>query len=161
MTAGDAHHDVVVIGGGLVGAAIAHGLAGRVERLALLDEGDVALRASRGNFGLVWVQSKGSGNPAYGAWTLASASAWPDLAQRPRTTPTGIDVRLEQPGGISVMLSDDEVDAARRVDAAACSRSPACRRTTGSCSTRRRCASACRASAPRCGPGCTAATTAT
>jgi len=53
MTAGDAHHDVVVIGGGLVGAAIAHGLAGRVERLALLDEGDVALRASRGNFGLV------------------------------------------------------------------------------------------------------------
>jgi hydrogen cyanide synthase HcnC len=109
MTAGDAHHDVVVIGGGLVGAAIAHGLAGGVERLALLDEGDVALRASRGNFGLVWVQSKGVGNPAYGAWTLASANAWPALAHELQDA-TGIDVRLEQPGGISVMLSDDEVE---------------------------------------------------
>ena len=110
MTTDAAHHDVVVIGGGLVGAAIAHGLAGRVERLALLDEGDVALRASRGNFGLVWVQSKGLGNPAYGAWTLASARAWPGLA-RDLQEATGIDVRLEQPGGLSVMLSDDEVEA--------------------------------------------------
>lgn len=108
MILGDAHYDVVVIGGGLVGAAIAHGLAGRVERLALLDEGDVALRASRGNFGLVWVQSKGVGNPAYGAWTLASANAWPAFA-RALADATGIDVRLEQPGGISVMLTDDEV----------------------------------------------------
>jgi len=34
----------------------------------VLDEGDVALRASRGNFGLVWVQGKGLGMPAYADW---------------------------------------------------------------------------------------------
>jgi glycine/D-amino acid oxidase-like deaminating enzyme len=58
-------HDVAVIGGGLVGSAIAWGLARAGQRVAVLDEGDVALRASRGNFALVWVQSKGLGMPAY------------------------------------------------------------------------------------------------
>ena len=72
--------DVAVIGGGLVGSAIAYGLAEYGPRLVVLDEGDVAYRASRGNIGLVWVQSKGQGSPDYGAWTLASAQAWPKLA---------------------------------------------------------------------------------
>ena len=107
-------YDVAVIGGGLVGAAIAYGLAGRVGRVAVLDEGDVAYRASRGNFGLVWVQSKGEGNPAYGDWTLRSARAWPRLAAELLTL-TGIDVRLEQPGGLSVFLSEREAQA--RVEA--------------------------------------------
>ena len=103
-------YDVAVVGGGLVGAAIAYGLADRVGRLAVLDEGDVAFRASRGNFGLVWVQSKGDGSPAYGAWTLRSACAWPRLARELREE-TGIDVRLEQPGGLSVFLSEREAEA--------------------------------------------------
>src|SRR5690606_41374822 len=54
-------YDVIVVGGGLVGAAIAYGLREHVSTLAVLDEGDADLRASRGNFGLVWVQSKGMG----------------------------------------------------------------------------------------------------
>lgn len=103
-------YDIAVVGGGLVGAAIAYGLGGRVGRLAVLDEGDVAFRASRGNFGLVWVQSKGEGNPAYGAWTLRSAQAWRRLASE-LLAQTGIDVRLEQPGGLSVFLSEREAEA--------------------------------------------------
>ena len=51
--------DAIVIGGGLVGSAIAYGLVRARLKVVLLDEGDVAFRASRGNFGLVWVQSKG------------------------------------------------------------------------------------------------------
>jgi len=109
----DARFDIAVIGGGLVGAAIAYGLAGRAERIAVLDEGDVAYRASRGNFGLVWVQTKGQREPAYGVWSLASSQAWPRLAQELQAL-TGIDVRLEQPGGLSVLLSEREVES--RVD---------------------------------------------
>lgn len=109
MTAAD-RFEVAVIGGGLVGAAIAYGLAAHGPGLAVLDEGDIAFRASRGNFGLVWVQTKGQGNPAYGAWTLGSAQAWPKLAQALRES-TGIDVRLEQPGGLSVLLSERELRA--------------------------------------------------
>jgi glycine/D-amino acid oxidase-like deaminating enzyme len=113
LTDADRSFDVAVIGGGLVGAAIAYGLAGRGARLVVLDEGDIAYRASRGNFGLVWVQSKGQGMPAYGAWTLGSAQAWPRLAGELLES-TGIDVRLEQPGGLSVLLSEREVES--RVD---------------------------------------------
>ena len=57
--------EVAVVGGGVVGAAIAWGLARRGARVAVLDEGDAAFRASRGNFALVWVQSKGLGMPEY------------------------------------------------------------------------------------------------
>ena len=55
--------DFVVVGGGLVGAAIAYGLAKAGEQVLLLDEGDIAFRAARGNFGNVWVQGKGASSP--------------------------------------------------------------------------------------------------
>src|SRR4051794_37614614 len=60
--------DLIVIGGGLVGGAIAWGAQARGADVVLLDEGDIAYRATRGNFGLVWVQSKGVGMPPYAQW---------------------------------------------------------------------------------------------
>jgi octopine oxidase subunit B len=69
-------YDAIVIGGGLVGSAIAYGLVRAGLRTALLDESDVAFRASRGNFGLVWVQSKGDGAPHYPRWAPRSADAF-------------------------------------------------------------------------------------
>ena len=159
MTDVDRSFDVAVIGGGLVGAAIAYGLAGRVARLAVLDEGDIAYRASRGNFGLVWVQSKGQGMPAYGVWTLGSAQAWPRLAAELLAS-TGIDVRLEQPGGLSVLLSEREVNRASTT-CGACWRNPACRNTSGDFSTGSSFAISCRASDPLSSGLCIAATTAT
>ena len=101
--------DVAVVGGGLVGSAIAWGLARVGQRVAVLDEGDVAYRASRGNFALVWVQGKGIGMPQYGAWTLASARAWPGFA-RLLLDETGLDVRYENPGGFHMALSEREIE---------------------------------------------------
>ncbi len=66
-------YDAMVIGGGLVGTAVAYGLTRLGKRPVVLDEGDIAHRASRGNFGLVWVQSKGFGVPEYQRWTRTSA----------------------------------------------------------------------------------------
>ena len=103
-------YDVAVVGGGLVGAAIAFGLRGLGTKLALLDEGDVAHRAARGNFGLIWVQGKGLGLPPYAAWTQRSAREWPRLAALLREE-TGIDVALRQPGGLHVCLSPGELSA--------------------------------------------------
>ncbi|WP_198377781.1 NAD(P)/FAD-dependent oxidoreductase [Neoroseomonas rubea] len=101
--------DAIVIGGGLVGAAIALGLRDAGLDTVLLDEGDLAHRASRGNFGLVWVQSKGLGAPWYQRWTRGSAGEWPslaaDLAQR-----TGLDLALQQPGGVHLCLSEAEFE---------------------------------------------------
>ena len=50
--------DVAVVGLGLVGAALAWGLARAGQRVVVLDEGDLATRASRANFALVWVQAR-------------------------------------------------------------------------------------------------------
>jgi hydrogen cyanide synthase HcnC len=100
--------DAIVIGGGLVGTAIGYGLVDAGLSVALLDEGDVAYRASRGNFGLVWVQSKGLGAPHYQRWTRASAVAWPGFAAELQER-TGVAVGLEQNGGLQLCLSEDEL----------------------------------------------------
>lgn len=102
--------DVAVVGGGLVGSAVAYGLRNRVGPIAVLDEGDIALRASRGNFGLVWLQSKGYGMGAYSRWTLNSTRLWPQLAAD-LLKETGIDVALEQKGGLTPLMGDYEVEA--------------------------------------------------
>ena len=101
-----------VIGGGLVGAAIAYGLSRLKKNVALFDEGDVAYRAARGNFGLIWVQGKGLGSPHYSNWTRASARLWPQFAAMLRDE-TVIDVALDQPGGFHVCLSEHELEAPR------------------------------------------------
>ena len=98
--------EIAVVGGGLVGAAIAWGLARLGKRVTVLDEGDDALRASRGNFALVWVQSKGLGMPPYAAWTRRSADGWARLAAALKVE-TGIDVAHQRPGGLTLSLSDD------------------------------------------------------
>ncbi len=100
-------YDVAVIGGGLVGSAIAWGLARAGSRVAVLDEGDVAFRASRGNFALVWVQSKGLGMPAYSRWTVRSTQAWDAFAAELKAQ-TGLDVCYERPGGFHMALTARE-----------------------------------------------------
>jgi hydrogen cyanide synthase HcnC len=105
-------YDAIVIGGGLVGSAIAYGLGRERLRVALVDEGDVAYRASRGNFGLVWVQSKGEGAPHYQRWTRRSADQWPALAAE-LSEGTGILVGHERPGGVHLCLGEAELESRR------------------------------------------------
>lgn len=102
------YFDVAVVGGGLVGSSIAWGLASAGRKVGVLDEGDVADRASRGNFALVWVQNKGIGMPRYSAWTQRSASAWTAFADM-LLVQTGIDVAYRKPGGFHMALSDGEL----------------------------------------------------
>ena len=102
-------YDLIVIGGGLVGGAIAWGARAMGASVLLLDEGDIAYRAARGNFGLVWVQGKGAGMPAYTHWTRESAALWPELAAALGDA-TGTDLGLHQPGGLAFCLSDDEFE---------------------------------------------------
>jgi len=104
-------YDVAIIGGGVVGVSIAFAMRALGSRLAVIDGPGAVRPASRANFGLVWVQGKGEHDPAYAAWTLASARAWPQLAADLREA-TGLDVALRQAGGVHVCLSH-EAHAAR------------------------------------------------
>jgi len=100
-------YDVAIVGGGLLGSAIAWGLGRLGQKVAVLDEGDIAKRASRANFALVWVQSKGLGFPAYTNWTVRASKAWPQLAAELKEQ-TGLDVALQQNGGFHLTLGEME-----------------------------------------------------
>ena len=104
-------YDAIVVGGGVAGSALAYGLARRKLSVALVDEGDVSFRASRGNFGLVWLQSKGANNPRYAAWSRQSVDLWPEFAKEIEDL-TGIDIAYSKPGGVHLCL--DEADLAEQ-----------------------------------------------
>ncbi|MHA6691390.1 NAD(P)/FAD-dependent oxidoreductase [Devosia sp. A449] len=105
--------DYGVIGGGLVGASLAYGLAKRGQKVVMFDEADIARRASRGNFALVWVQGKGAAFPVYSDWTISSAMAWSGFAEELQTL-TGIPLHHRRPGGFVLCL--DEAELASRAD---------------------------------------------
>lgn len=106
--------DAIVVGGGLVGAAVAYGLARSGLKPVMLDEGDVAYRASRGNFALVWVQSKGAGVPEYQRWTRLSSDEWVTLAAELKSE-TGVDCGHQRKGGVAICLSPGEFEQRRRL----------------------------------------------
>ncbi|MDB5849746.1 MAG: dependent oxidoreductase, partial [Rhodoferax sp.] len=75
-------YDVIVAGAGMVGAAIGYGLVGQGRRVLMLDGADTDYRAAKANFGLVWVQGKGHGQPEYQRLSLSAVLAWPAFAEQ-------------------------------------------------------------------------------
>lgn len=102
--------DVIVIGAGVVGCSIAYGLARLGNKVHILDGEDATTRASRANFGLVWIQSKGYGNAHYADWSFASAKQWQTLADT-LLEETGINVHLTQPGGYCFCVEESDLEA--------------------------------------------------
>lgn len=100
--------DYLVIGGGLVGLAIAYGLARHGLAVTVLDEGDVAFRAARGNFGNIWIQGKGAGKPAYAGVTRRAGLEWPSFAREIEEA-SGVGLRYSQEGAIFLCFSEAEL----------------------------------------------------
>ena len=100
-------YDYIIIGGGLIGLSIAFGLSKNGRKCLILDDEDNNFRAARGNFGLIWVQGKGSGFPAYAAWTNRSYELSSDFSLELEDL-SGIKLGTEQKGGIHVCLTEDE-----------------------------------------------------
>jgi glycine/D-amino acid oxidase-like deaminating enzyme len=98
--------DIVVVGAGTVGAAIAYGLALRGARVLLLDGDDGDFRAARANFGLVWMQGKGLGMPAYQTLTRQSIGCWQGFADELETR-SDMALCYEQNGGLAFCLGAD------------------------------------------------------
>lgn len=78
----------------------------------MLDEGDIAFRAARGNFGLVWVQGKGTDFPPYAQWTWVSAESWSELNAEIRDV-TCEDIGYRRPGGVEICIDAAEFEAAQ------------------------------------------------
>ena len=100
-------YDVIVIGAGMVGAAIAYGLAGRGRKVLVLDGADTDYRAAKANFGLIWVQGKGQNAPAYQKLSRRSAQLWPGFAQSLEQE-TGMALDYESRGGLHFCLGEQD-----------------------------------------------------
>jgi len=103
------HCEYAIVGGGIVGLSVAAGLLKRGHRVCIFDEGDIAYRASRGNFGLVWVQGKGLQQPAYARWSQRSASLWPEFAGLLEQE-IGSSLYLQQKGGYTFFLDEQSLE---------------------------------------------------
>lgn len=102
--------EFAIIGGGVVGLSVAWGLLKRGRTVAVLDGDDGSFRASRGNFGLVWVQSKGMNQPRYAQWSQQSAAIWAEFAAELGEN-TGQTVPLQQNGGYDLHFSEETLQA--------------------------------------------------
>lgn len=100
--------DYLIIGGGVVGLAVACGLAEAGQDVLVLDGEDGDFRASRGNFGLVWVQGKGLTQPEYARWTLEAARRWGGFSEHLAGL-TDIDIAYAQTGGYDIELSPERL----------------------------------------------------
>jgi glycine/D-amino acid oxidase-like deaminating enzyme len=105
--------DVIVVGGGLFGPATAYGLRQHGLDTTVLDDGDDVLRAARGNFGLVWVQSKGMGMHRYHDWSRESANLYHDFTAELREY-SGTDIAHRNDGGMHLLLGEAEREQRRR-----------------------------------------------
>ncbi len=101
--------NVLIIGGGVTGAAIGYGLAKQGESVCVLDASPLKDRASRSNMGLIWCQSKALGNPAYVRWGFLSSRLFTELDKDIKAT-TGIDIAHQPVGGIIPCLGQTEFE---------------------------------------------------
>jgi glycine/D-amino acid oxidase-like deaminating enzyme len=106
--------DVIIVGGGNIGSAIAYGIAEMGLCVSVLDEGDTALRAARGNFGQVWFQGKGLGLQRYVDWCLETTQKWPAFAAALEDK-TGVSLAYEKPGGLDLCRSEKDYARRRRL----------------------------------------------
>lgn len=77
--------------------------------MLVLDGEDRDIRASRANYGIVWVQGKGLGLPPYQRWTRLSSDTWPAFAAAIEAE-SDVAIDYERPGGLTFCLGADEFD---------------------------------------------------
>lgn len=105
--------DVVVIGGGAIGAAVAFYLAKAGKRVTLVERRGLAHEASGSNVGLVTLFSGHSfeepdPGPLYGL-TRASADGYVSLGEE-----VGLDIEYERCGGVVVADTEEKLQVIRR-----------------------------------------------
>lgn len=101
MARSHGQHDVIVIGGGVIGLSIARELAQASLRVALLDRQELAREASWAGAGIFPPSHPGHPDAPLVRLTSASHALWPSLSGELRET-TGIDNGFRVCGGITL-----------------------------------------------------------
>lgn len=99
--------DVLIVGGGITGAALAFGLAGRGRKVTVLDAPTRTNMASRTNVGLIWCQSKFLHLPEYARWGFMSSRLFLELVRELEDL-TGQRIPVSFTGGLIPVLGEED-----------------------------------------------------
>ena len=102
-------YDIIVIGGGISGLAVAYGLCKNNEQLkiAVIDSPTEINKASRTNVGLLWCQSKFLHEPDFARWGFLSCKLFPELVQELQEI-SKIQIPVNFTGGLIPTLGEAE-----------------------------------------------------
>lgn len=100
-------HDIIVAGGGIVGAALAYGLSGKGRHVTVLDASTETNTATRSNVGLIWCQSKFQHLPDYAKWGFISSGLFPALVRELEEV-SGERINANFTGGLIPVLSEED-----------------------------------------------------
>ena len=99
--------DIIIVGGGISGAALAYGLSGKGRKVTVLDAPTDTNKASRTNVGLIWCQSKFLHLPEYAKWGFVSSRLYPALTKELEEI-SGHAIPVNYTRGIIPVLSEEE-----------------------------------------------------
>ena len=99
--------DIIIVGGGISGAALAYGLSGKGRKVTVLDAPTDTNKASRTNVGLIWCQSKFLHLPDYAKWGFVSSRLYPALTKELEEI-SGHAIPVNYTGGIIPVLSEED-----------------------------------------------------
>lgn len=100
-------HDIIIVGGGICGVALAYGLSGEGRKITVLDTPTEVNKATRTNVGLIWCQSKFLHLPDYAKWAFISARLFPELTRELEET-SGLPIKAGYTGGIIPVLGEED-----------------------------------------------------
>jgi glycine oxidase len=117
MLKGAESADIIVIGGGVIGLAIARALALRaMGRVVLIERGRLGAEASRAAAGMLAPQAEADSADAFFELASASRDLYPAFATELREE-TGIDIELERTGTLYLAFTEqDEEEIEHRYD---------------------------------------------
>jgi len=109
----DDESDAIVIGGGVVGCAVAYSLASCGLQVLLLERGGLAEEASGAAAGMLAPLAEAHGPGPFLELCLAGLALFPSLA-RELEEATGLDIGLSRCGLLRVALTDEDEESLRR-----------------------------------------------